>query len=141
MKREAITEKELKIIRSAIGKIQYADYVYAQCSLGLRPGEFLTLKKSDLQTVGGQLVLICGSGTDTGRDRCAPVPEAVREIIDMRLRQTGTDLLFPRLDIQHDCVLGWKPMTTAYYSKYVFKPLLKKLSIAEDKAPYCAHYT
>lgn len=141
VKREPITEKELKIIKAAIGKEQYADYVYAHCFLGFRPGEFLALKKSDLQTVDGQLVIVGGSKTDAGRDRRVPVPAAIRDIIDIRTRQKGTDFLFPRMDIQKDCVLGWKPMTCEYYNKHVFKPLMAKLGIAEGKVPYCARHT
>lgn len=141
VKREPITEKELKIIKAAIGKEQYADYVYAHCFLGFRPGEFLALKKSDLQTIDGQLAIVGGSKTEAGRDRCVPVPAAIRDIIDLRVRQKGTDLLFPRMDIQHDCVLGWKPMTHDYYNKHVFKPLMQKLGIAEGKVPYCARHT
>ena len=141
MKREPITEQELKIIKAAIGKESYADYVYAHCFLGFRPGEFLSLKKSDLSEVAGQLVLTGGSKTDAGRDRSVPVPPPIREIIDRRREQPGTDLLFPRADIRRGVWLGWKPMTHEYYNKHVFKPLMEKLGIAEGKVPYCARHT
>lgn len=139
--REPITESELKIIKAAIGKERYADYVYAHCFLGFRPGEFLALKKSDVRTVSGQLVITGGSKTDAGRDRSVPVPPPIREIIDARLAQPGTDYLFPRAVYRKDEFVCWKPMSHDYYNKHIFKPMMKKLNIAEGKVPYCARHT
>lgn len=133
VKREPITEEELKVIHAAIGTERYADYVYAQCYLGFRPGEFLAIKKDDVRKVRGQLIITGGSKTDAGRDRSVPVPPPIEDIIVQRLVQPDTDLLFPRADN--------KPMTHEYYNKHVFKPLMKKLNIAEGKTPYCARHT
>jgi len=138
VKREPITEKELRIIKAAIGKEKYAEYVYAHCFLGFRPGEFLALRKSDLRTIDGQLVLIGGSKTDAGRDRPVPVPPPILDIINSRMAQPGTDLLFPREDQRRGILL---PMSHDYYNKHIFKPMMKKLNIAEGKVPYCARHT
>lgn len=141
VKREPITEKELKVIRAAIGKEQYADYVYAHCYLGFRPGEFLALKKSDLRKEGGQLILTGGSKTDAGRDRSVPVPPPIADIIQLRADQLGTDLLFPRAVYRKNEFVCWQAMSHDYYNKHIFKPLMKKLGIAEGKVPYCARHT
>ena len=141
VKREPITEKELKTIKSAIGKERYADYIFAQCYLGFRPGEFLALKKSDVHMESGQMIIVGGSKTDAGRDRSVPVPPPIREIIDIRLAQPNTDYLFPRAEIRDDKFIGWKPMSHEYYNKHIFKPMMKKLNIAEGKTPYCARHT
>ena len=133
MKREPITEEELAVIRHAVGTEKYADYVFAQCYLGFRPGEFLALKKDDVSTVGDQLILTGGSKTDAGRDRAVPVPPPIVDIIVERMVHPGTDLLFPRADL--------KPMSHDYYNKHVFQPLMKRLGIAEGKTPYCARHT
>lgn len=141
VKREPITEDELKIIKNAIGVESYADYVYAHCFLGFRPGEFLALKKSDVRIQGKSMFITGGSKTDAGRDRSVPVPDAIREIIELRMDQPGTDLLFPRAVISRGVWQGWKPMTHDYYNKHIFKPLMQKLGIAEGKVPYCARHT
>lgn len=141
MKREPITEQELEIIRRAIGVEPYADYVYAQCFLGFRPGEFLALKKSDLTSSGKQLFLTGGSKTDAGRDRVVPVPSAIRDIILTRQQQLGTEYLFPRMSFVKGGFSCWKPMSHDYYNKHIFKPLMEKLGIAEGKTPYCARHT
>ena len=41
----AVTERELKRIQGAIGREDYADYVYAQGALGIHPGVLVALKK------------------------------------------------------------------------------------------------
>ena len=141
VKRQPITEQELEVIRQAIGKEPYADYVYAQCFLGFRPGEFLALTKNDIYIENGQLFLIGGSKTDAGTDRLVPVPDAIRNIVRQRLRVSGTDHLFPRQLIVKNLPAGWKPMTHDYYNKHIFKPLMQRLGIAEGKTPYCARHT
>ena len=141
MKREPITEEELEVIRKAVWHTRYAEYVYAQCYLGFRPTEFLSLKKSDMKMINGQMCLIGGSKTDAGTDRVVPVPPVIREIIDIRLRQDGTDLLFPRAKLSRGVWIGWEPMTHEYYNKHIFKPLMQQLGIAEGKTPYCARHT
>lgn len=141
-KRVPITEKELKIIKDAIGKEQYADYVYAQCFLGFRPTEFLTLKKSDLSIEDHQLIFTQGSKTDAGRNRKVPVPPVIGDIIAARMRQ-DCDYLFPRMITtrKEKQFVGWSPMTHEYYNKHIFKPLMQKLGIAVGKTPYCARHT
>lgn len=141
IKRQPITEQELEIIRKAIGKEPYAEYVYAQCFLGFRPGEFLALTKNDIYLENGQLFLIGGSKTEAGTDRLVPVPDAIRDIIRQRLRVRGTEYLFPRQLIVKDKPAGWKPMSHDYYNKHIFKPLMQRLGIAEGKTPYCARHT
>ena len=107
----------------------------------IRPTEFLSLKKSDLKEIDGQLVLIGGSKTEAGTDRLVPVPPSIRDIIDIRRQQSGTDLLFPRAKLSRGVRTGWEPMTHEYYNKHIFKPLMQKLGIAEGKTPYCARHT
>ena len=74
MKREPFTEEELEMIRAAIGKEMYADYVYAHCCLGLRTVEFISLKKKDVRREGNQMIITVRSRTDAGRDRSVPFP-------------------------------------------------------------------
>ena len=103
----AVTERELKRIQGAIGREDYADYVYAQGALGIHPGVLVALKKTDVRMEGGQMILDIGDG------RGLPVSPQVREIVELRLEQPGTELLFPRADI-----------------RYIFRPLMEKLGIA-----------
>jgi len=141
MKREPITEQELEVIRKAVGRELYADYVYCQCFLGFRPGEFLSLKKSDVREEDGLMIITGGSKTAAGRNRSVPVPDAIRPLIQLRLRQFGTDLLFPRRNYSGSTWIGWTPMSHDYYNKHIFKPLMATLGIAEGKTPYCARHT
>lgn len=140
--RDPLTEDEVEVIRQAIGQIQYAEYVYALCYLGFRPGEFLRLKKVDLHEEDGVLYLIGGSKTDAGKNRKVPVPSAILSIITDRMNVVGTDLLFPmyRTNRKKEFI-GYKEMTDGYFNKSVFKPMMARLGIAEGKVPYGARHT
>lgn len=142
VQREPLTEAEVETIRQAIGTIQYAEYVYALCYLGFRPGEFLRLKKEDLHEEDGISYLVGGSKTKAGKGRKVPVPTAIAGIIAERKKVEGTDLLFPRYAANRkNEFLGYKEMTDDYFNKFVFKPMMARLGIAEGKVPYGARHT
>ncbi|MBR1585911.1 MAG: tyrosine-type recombinase/integrase [Clostridia bacterium] len=139
---EPIDDQEVEIIRQAIGKEQYADYVYALCYLGFRPGEFLALKKSDLHTENGITYLQGGSKTEAGIGRKVPVPQAIIGIIRNRLNVVGTDYLFPHYTTNRKGEFtGYKKMRDQYCRESVFKPMMARLGIAEGKVPYGARHT
>ncbi len=135
MKKEPFTEEELLKIHAAIGKITYADYVYAHCLLGIRPGEFVALETTDVRTEGEQMFITVRSRTGARPDRSVPVPPQIREIIERRLMQR-VEVLFPRADIRRGVWLGFRPMTRDWYMKRVFKPMLAGLGIDEEKTAW-----
>ena len=140
--RDPITDEELKIIHNAISTEQFAEYVYALCYLGFRPGEFLKLKKTDLHSDGGIRYLVGGSKTKAGKDRIVPIPSAIDDIIDRRMDVKETDLLFPQYCYDRKGKFaGYKQMSDAYFREFIFKPLMSRLGIAEGKVPYCARHT
>ena len=135
VQRDPITEEELETIRQSIGRVRYADYVYALCYLGFRPGEFLSLKHSSVILRDGLMLLIGGSKTDAGTDRTVPVPPHIVPIIHAQLALPSV-YLFPR-----SCGSGWVQMSTAYFREQVFKPMMKSLGLPEGKLPYSARHT
>lgn len=140
--RDPITEDELEIIRQAIGTEPFAEYVFAICYLGFRPSEFLSLKKQSLRVEKGLLVLQGGSKTDAGRNRDVPVPPVLGMIFAKRMSVEGTDLLFPQyIYTKKGAFAGFKQMSHEYFNKHVFKPMMRRLGIAEGKTPYCARHT
>ena len=132
--REPLTEQEVETIRQAMPHEPYAEYVYALCYLGFRPGEFLALKKADLHQEDGLCYLVGGSKTDAGRNRRVPVPQIIMPIIERRMAARGTEMLFPDLGTK-------RQMTDQHFRKNVFKPLMSRLGIAEGKVPYSARHT
>ena len=140
--RDPITEEELEIIRQAIGKEPFAEYVYAICYLGFRPTEFLNLKKQSLRVEKGLLILTEGIKTEAGKNRDVPVPPVLGMIFAERMATPGTDLLFPQYRYnQKKEFIGYKQMSHEYFNKHIFKPMMKRLGIAEGKTPYCARHT
>ena len=141
-KREALSEKEVEVFRQAIGKEQYADYIYALCYLGYRPGEFLELKKDQLKKEGEILYLVEGFKTDAGRDRIVPIHAKILDIIKERSEVEGTDLLFPMyVRDRKGNFKGYKQMSDNYFRESVFKPMASRLGIPAGRVPYSARHT
>lgn len=143
IQREPLTESEIQTIRDAIGIHRYADYVFCLCYLGFRPGEFLSLRKDHYKILDGVEVLVNGSKTDAGRDRVVVIPPQILDIVRARLWVPGTDLIFPQYLFDHkgEKLKKLKPMSDAYFREITFKPLMKKLGIAEGKVPYSARHS
>ena len=147
-KREALSDIEVEKIRQAIGKYRYAEYIYALCYLGYRPGEMLELRKDQVIEHDGRLFLVEGKKTEAGIGRTVPVHQKIEQIIRVRLFIPGTDLVFPQYQFgkvskKHPVALfeGFKEMSDNYFREMVFKPIMAALGIAEGKVPYGARHT
>ena len=152
VQREPLTDQEETIIRSAIGKERYAEYIYCLCWLGYRPGEMLQLRKDQLfcapVQVDGQTLniwyFVNGKKTDAGRDRVVVIPDEVLQIILNRIFVPGTDLVFPQYKFSRkkeqklEC---FKQMSDGYLREEIFKPMMKRLGIAEGKVPYSGRHS
>ena len=142
IQRDPLTDLEVERFRQAIGKHRYAEYIYALCYLGFRPGEFLSLRKDHYRIYDGIEVLVNGAKTEAGKDRVVVIPPQVIDIIRSRLFVPGTDLLFPMYRFTKAGVLKeLKPMSDEYFNKHVFKPLGGLLGVSEGKVPYSARHT
>lgn len=144
VQRDPLTEKEVDVIRGAIGKIRYAEYVYALCFLGFRPTEFLSLKKEHYRIIEGIECLVNGSKTEAGKDRVVIIPPQILDLVRERLYIPGTDLLFPQYRFNRKAppeLTDFKQMNHEYFNKHIFKPMMKSLGIAENKTPYAARHT
>ena len=151
VKRAPITVKHEEAIKAAIGTIRYAEFVYCLCNLGYRPGEFLSIKKSQLQFTNiadpkdpPEIVwyFVHGIKTEAGRNRTVVIPKAILPYILDRAYVPGTDMMFPmyRFDRKHEKFLGFKEMTDNYFRESVFKPMLAELGINENLVPYGARH-
>ena len=142
VQREPLTDDEVAVIRQAIGKEPYAEYVFAMCYLGFRPGEFLALTKADYHTSGEVTYLVGGSKTDAGKNRRVPIPAIIAPIIKEKLKSVGTELLFPQVVTdRRGTFTGYKQMTHDYFRVHVFVPMMQRLGIAEGKVPYATRHT
>lgn len=152
VQREALTETEEATIKSAIGKIRYAEYIYCLCWLGFRPGELLELRKDQLFCANiknedetlNVWYFVNGKKTKAGRDRVVIVPDEILPIILDRTYVPGTDLVFPQYQFNRKKIPElerFKLMTHEYLNKHVFQPMMQELGIAEGKVPYSARHS
>ena len=146
--REPLTEEEVEIFKNEINNTRYAEYIYALCYLGFRPGELLELKKSDfhIQIKNGKTIyyFIAGKKTQAGRNRIVVIPNQILDIIIERLWIPGTDLLFPQYVFSRKKpydFIEFKEMSDAYLRDSVFKKIAAEHNIDSKKVPYCARHT
>jgi len=144
--REPLSPHDIELIKNAIGKIEYADYVYCMCYLGFRPGEFLEIKKSQVATeiIDDELVyyIVEGKKTAAGINRSVIVPKQILSIIIERLGAEETEYLFP-FYYRHRTtkeLIEIRMMTVNYFERSVFKPMMAKLGIT-GKVPYSARHS
>lgn len=128
--RPPITMEELEIIRNAIGREAYADYVYCMCYTGFRPSAFLSLTKADFDPVNG--CLRGGIKTKAGKNRTVTISPKIMPIILQRA-EVATPYLFP-------CLETGEMMTEARFRNDVFRPLMGKLGI-KGRTPYSCRHT
>ena len=127
--RPPFTTGEIEIIRKAVGKVPYADYIYFMIYTGYRPEEQFILTADSYDTVNNCL----GGGikTDAGRDKLVTLSPKIKPILDQQLA-LGNKYLFPRKNT------GGK-LSPEYFRKYCFKPCMETLGI-EGRVPYSARH-
>ena len=128
----AFTPEQVEAIRALIGKFPHAEYVYCLIYTGLRPAEFVSLKKNNLKDG----ILYCGIKTAAGIDRAVPVSPKILPYITARAA-IESDYLFPKDD-------GTR-LTTAYFREQYFYPVIDAAGIqpipTEDSPAYYVPYS
>ncbi len=71
---------QLELIRQAVGRVPYADYIYCLCYLGYRPTEFVGLDIEHYNAQEGYFV--GGIKTEAGIDRIVTISPKIRHLID-----------------------------------------------------------
>ena len=119
----------LKSIEKNFDNIKWADYVFCQCYLGIRPSEFLALDASNYN----RIKKACGgrAKTDAGKDRVVETSPKIQQIIDRLIKNKIAGSVF--------CEDGGKPINIKDYRtmfsntlNYLYKEKVPKTSkIAE----------
>lgn len=78
--KEGIPLEYLEAMPDYFGTVPYIEYVYAQCYLGFRPGEFLALDAINYDRK--EKAIKGGFKTDAGRDRVVTISPKIQPIID-----------------------------------------------------------
>lgn len=144
--RPPLSEAEIKLIKEKIGESRYAEYIYALCYLGFRPGEMLELKKNQVHfaVIENEVIyyIVAGKKTEAGKNRTVVIPSQILDIILDRLYIPGTDILFPLyiFNRRKNTLVEFRPMSDHYFNAYVFKPITQSLGI-HGKVPYSARHS
>lgn len=125
--RKPFTEKEIKLLFSMIDSIPYTDTILIMIYTGLRIGELLILKPSDINLK--ERTITGGIKTDAGKNRIIPINKKVLPLIEKRLNENNEYLIINDLG---------KQMKYDNYYKEKFIPIMEQLNM--DHKPHdCRH--
>lgn len=132
--KRSLTDLEIQKIRSAAkgsGKTaKTAKWVlYLICS-GWRISEMLELTRFSYDEK--ERTLRGGKKTRNGKNRIVPVHPEVQKIVDEQLAKNGETIF---------CMESGKPMTSNYFRKSVFAPMLKELNLDPTLTPNNTRHT
>lgn len=134
-RRHPFSDDEMKIIKDSIGKVDYADYIYCNCYLGYRPGEFISRTIEDHYNFDNHFI-IGGIKTKAGKTRVVTISPKIQPYIDNILNGRTTGCIFCR----HD----GRPFTASKYRK-VFAEALQLMGINSTEnhklTPYSCRHT
>lgn len=129
--KRSLTDLEIKKIKNAALKgNETAQWVWFMIHSGWRIGELLELTRFNYNE--SEKAFTGGKKTAAGKNRIVPVHPDVQFIIDKQLAKKG-DTVF--------CMDSGKRMTTDYFRRQLFKPLLKELKIDENITPHITRHT
>lgn len=118
--RPSFTMEQVELIRSAVGRIPGAEYVYCMIYLGYRPNEMLRLTRDSYRVEGDIEYLIGGFKSEAGTDRSITISPKIRSIMLPRIMRANP-YIFPKPD--------GGLMTDDYFRTEVFYPVLAQLGI------------
>lgn len=129
--KRALTDLEIeKIGKAAQQGNKTAQWVYFLIYSGWRIGEFLELTPFNFDEK--EYTLCGGKKTQAGKNRIVPVHENLKWILECQLSKKGETIF---------CQESGKPMTTDYFRKHMFKPMLKELDIDLNLTPHNTRHT
>lgn len=126
--KEGFSPEEFAKIEKAVGKLQYAEYVYANCYLGFRPSAFLSLDAADYDRK--EKAIRGGIKTEAGINRVVTISPKIQSIIDKLVKDKISGAIF--------CKEGGEPWTLSAYRE-MFYELLEKLGIDNPTNEYGQH--
>lgn len=118
VEKKGIPLEYLDRIPGIFGKVPFAEYVYCQCYLGFRPGEFRALDVSNYDRK--EKAVVGGFKTDAGRDRTVTISPKIQPIIDKLVKDKIGGPIF--------CDESGKPLTERRY-KQIFDSVLEAIGL------------
>ena len=139
--KDALTDAELKSIEKSIGKVKYADYVFAQCYLGFRPSEFLALDAAAY--IEKEKAFVGGAKTDAGKDRVVTVSPKIQSIVTQYAKGKKAGPVF--CDDNGKAMLI-RDYRSAFYAVLDFCGIDNPVSVVDGKeihrlTPHCCRHT
>lgn len=123
----AFTAQQVESIRSLMGNIPYAEYVYVLIYTGFRPTELFSLTPSDFYDG----ILYGGIKTEAGKNRAVPVSPRILPIVREHSERPSL-WLFPKSD--------GTQMTANYFRDNCFYPVLAAAGIQPIPTPESPAY-
>lgn len=131
--RTRFTELQLQVVKNNIGKVPYADYIYALCYLTFRVSEFLELTAADYYTSVDDIhVFVGGKKTEAGTNRVIPIHPNIVDIVKKCLSKNGETVF---------CDENGKAMNKDRFREYYFYPALDAMGLPRSLTPHSCRRT
>lgn len=134
-RRHPFTDDELETIHMAVGKVEYADYIYCNCYLGYRPSEFIS-RTIEEHYNRAENCIYGGIKTKAGQTRTVTISPKIQTYIADIVGERTSGPIFIRCDGQ--------PLTAEKY-RDVFREALTKMGIESTEnrklTPYSCRHT
>lgn len=131
--RTRFSELQLQVVKNNIGKVPYADYIYALCYLNFRVSEFLELTISDYYTsIDNIQVFVGGKKTDAGTNRVVPIHPNIEKIVNECISKNGETIF---------CDENGKALNKDRFREYYFYPALDAMGLPRSLTPHSCRRT
>lgn len=140
MPRAVFSDDEVEMVKTHIGKVPYADYIYCNIYLGFRLHEFLTLDASKYNR--DERCFIGGEKTEAGTNRPVTISPKIQKIVDSLLSDKIGGPVF--------CWPSGKQISNKDYRELCFYPALSAIGIDNPRirdngphrlTPHCCRHT
>lgn len=123
---EPFTKDEVRKILSAVGTVDYADYIAVLIFTGMRPGEMFELTKDDY--FGDHF--IGGIKTAAGKNRLIPIPELIQPMVQARVDKADKYIF---------CSPDGKKMDASHFRSRHFYPAIEQIGVRKLTPYSCRH--
>lgn len=131
--RTRFTELQLQIVKKNIGKVPFAEYIYALCYLNFRVSEFLELTASDYYTSSNNIpVFVGGKKTEAGTNRVVPIHPNIEMIVSDCLNKKGETVF---------CDEKGKALNKDRFRENYFYPALDAMGLPRTLTPHSCRRT
>lgn len=133
------SDEELETLREAIGRVPFAEYVYADCYLGYRPSEFVALDCANYDYA--ERYFKAGAKTEAGKNRAVTISPKIQGIVDARLAGRTEGPVFADADGRRMTYDRWRQVFNGVLAALEMPTYQAPAADGRKLTPHCCRHT